>query len=59
MMMKDEQLIQRREVSKILGVSGQAVDKYRLRGVLLPVQFMNRGRYRYKKSDVLNLLKGK
>lgn len=54
--MQDD-LIQRREAAAILGVTGQMIDTYRIRGILHSVQYIGRGRHRYKRKDVQELLK--
>lgn len=64
MIMKDEQisaedLLERREVASILGVSGHQVNQYRVQGVLPTIRFSPKGRHRYLRSDVEKLLQFK
>jgi excisionase family DNA binding protein len=51
-----ETFLTRDEAADLLGVSVRSVDRLRARGRLSAVQFLRRGRVRYRRDDVESLL---
>jgi predicted site-specific integrase-resolvase len=57
--MKDKKdFLTRKDVEVILGISRSQIDRYRNSGILKAVQFVPKGRYKYRRVDVEKLLKG-
>lgn len=52
-------LIQRKDAAKILGVSGQMVDRYRLKGLIHSRQYLPNAPHRYDKAEILAFRDGK
>ncbi len=54
-----QKTLKRNQVAKILGVSGQTVDKYRKQGYLTPMQYVEGGMHRYDPDEVRALMEGR
>jgi excisionase family DNA binding protein len=53
---ESETFLTREEAAELLGVSVRSVDRLRARGRLPAVQYLRRGRVRYRRDDVEALL---
>lgn len=57
--MEEKKYLRRREVAQLLGVAGQTVDRYRLKGVLQATQLIENGLMRYDVDSVKEFMKGR
>lgn len=53
-----QEFLSRKDVEKMLGISRSQIDRYRNSGLLKAIQFVPKGRYKYRYTDVEKLLNG-